>query len=461
MAELSIERSGLPEDPDYLAEIAIKIGYGPAGDQHNLTLLDKTAEYLHLAGQEIPEELELRRSQLEARWLEGRLIRWLDLPAPHEPAEALGKCSMRLARLLEQSDDPQNVVFITAPMRNELAEIDKFFGALTAQPLQTPVAAVVVGDSLSSDGSVVETLLRHKANIGRSSRRGIGPARRAALQHIRNPEVARTRLQSEKEFYLVTDTDSTVEPGLTDTYVRAFREPANGQRMIATGEVEYTFLWPDRPKLVNGEIVVPDGLPAGSHYLFDARSLANMEKYIDGDRVVIHDFPSYQFFTANASISQLFSSQGLDMRDFIVGGKCRMLPGPNTCIRGSFLDLIETMPEMYQYPLDGRHEQLHVSIAWQNLVDFEEVGIHLKNANVLASERGIVGPQGYVLRHFDELPRSVLTTRRLLDIWSSRGVKPYKIELGEGVIDAEKTISLVVSGLRQCIGANTKADGRR
>jgi hypothetical protein len=455
-----VEHIGLPCDPDYTAQMALKIGFDPNGNQHNLALLDLTARFLHESGEQIPPELEIRRSQLEQRWLGGTLIRWLELPAHGEPDQKLGRLAMRLARMMEMADQPEQIVFVTAPMRNEISELHKFFDALTAVPLDTPVAAIVVGDSLSSDGSVTEAMLRHNANIARSFTRGIGPARRTALEHIQDPGTARTRLSSDKELYIITDTDSTVSPGLTDRYARVFADPQNTSRIIATGPVRYSFLWPDRPYLNDDGRVVNLSDPAGQYEnYFTPRTVEFLERYVDPEdsqRIHIPDFESYRYFTNARSIGQLLASHGLRAADIVADQACRMMPGPNTCLRGNFLDQLAQLPEEYGYPLDNRHEQLYVSLMWQNKFPFSTAGLHLGNSpenTVLASERGIVGQENYQLRQHGDLPASQLTFKRLREIHGGTGLLPYKIDLaadgGFEVIDAAQTVAMAISNLRK------------
>lgn len=452
----SIEREGLHGDADYVAEMSLKIGYDRHGNQHNLALLDAAARYLHADGQSVPLELELRRSQLEAQWLAGKLVRWLDTPAPDEPDGYAGRCAARYSHLLEQAHEPQDVVFVTAPMRNELRLLDGFFGALTEKPLKFPVAAVVIGDSLSSDGSVVRAMLKYGASIGRAAVRGIGPARQAAFDHLADPEIARTRVDPGHEYYLITDTDSIVTPGITDCYAEAFMREGNEQRLWATGRVEYSFLWPDRPYIAqDGSVVVP-GDPTGELAgQFSPEQVEFVDLYTDPNelgRVTINDFASYQFFTGSKSIGQLFADLGEKQGDYIAGRRCRMLPGPNTCLRGSFLKMLGSLPDSFRYPMDGRHEQLHASIMWQSLLDFDAVGMHLGNdpqAVVRASERAIVGRYGYQWPFKGELPQSILSTNRLLEIWKGSGMAPYKVELGDKAIDAETTVALAIEGIKR------------
>lgn len=450
-----IERQGLPTDPGYLADIVLKLGYDGGGDSHNYTLLDLAVQYLSHSGQPVPEELTRQRSHLEELWLAGRHVPWLELPAPEEPADNIGKYAVRLAHMMEQADSQQPVMFVTAPMRNELSELDKFFDALTARPLKFPVAAVVIGDSLSYDGSVLEAMRRYRAFIGRAGLTGIGPARRIALQKLADPAITRTRRDPQEEFYLITDTDGAVEPGLTDAYIDAFSRPGNESRLIASGRVNYSFLWPDRPRLDDdGNVVVPGDLDGQLAGHFTPEMVAAIDGYISPDdqhRVCINNFAAYQFFTGSDSISQLFRRIHVNPGMLMAGRKCRMLPGPNTCLRGSFLRQLEHLPPEYGYPNDSRHEQLHVSIMWQSILDFDRAGLALgdygRPSAVIASERGIVGPDNYVVRRHDELPAGILTSGRLLEVWRGEGLQPYKVDIGAVAISAERTVAMAAAAV--------------
>ena len=139
-----------------------------------------------------------------------------------------------------------------------------------------------------------------------------------------------------------------------------------------------------------------------------------------------------------------------------------MLPGPNTCIRGTLLEQLDELPEAYCIPSDGRYEMHHASVVWQNLYDFREFGISAGAmggiAVVNASERAIVGSAAYVPRQLGELPMSRFTTERLVMIRQG-GIRPYKVELGLDAYDQPKSLKRTLADLRK-VGGACLAGGR-
>lgn len=417
------EYAAFAADTDYAIELAAKL----ADEDDNLLLARQAIDLMRAGGSgvHLPEyvtsNLEHTRDRLEHAWREGRHLLWLDTPVAGEADMTdRERAAARLHRTIGWMEDIRNgdgyATYVTAPARNEEAEIVRFFESLRGHATEHPIIAVIIANN-DSDDNTADRVRESNGNVFDSPVLGIGPSRQTALDVVGDHLV----LPRHQSLVLITDSDVTVSPALTDVIVDEFADPWQQHKLVANGTVEYDFRWPDRPFLGSDGQLLPEtsgGLELATAADI-ARVLARFADPEDPTMIRLKGFRGYSLFTGTNTIRDCFRQLGHDLSDYIVGDVCHMLPGPFTAMRMSLLDQFP-----WRFAADRRWEMHDFTINLHRYLDIAQSGMMIegadRNAKVMASARSIVGDGGY-----DPEGTSVLSTPRLLQLWRE-GIQPYR-----------------------------------